>query len=121
MRILSGYADDPTPVLAGGDDGANPCGGTGTTTRLDCRPYSASFCHIPICSKVATANTISRMLSALPPIGAAVRVMFYDLHTLQQRFYLHSSAIATMHSTIPLIQHRLRTQAVPKITAIACT
>ena len=47
--------------------------------------------------------------------------MFYDLHTLQQRFYLHSSAIATMHSTIPLIQHRLRTQAVPKITAIACT
>lgn len=35
--------------------------------------------------EVATANTISRMISQLPMIGPPARVMFYDLHTLQVR------------------------------------
>lgn len=33
--------------------------------------------------EVATANTLSRVLSALPRFGSPARVMFYDLHTLQ--------------------------------------
>jgi len=53
--------------------------------------------------EVATANTLSRVLSALPRTGSPARVMFYDLHTLQNRFYFHTGAIATMHSGIPLV------------------
>jgi hypothetical protein len=53
--------------------------------------------------EVATANTLSRVLSALPRIGSPARVMFYDLHTLQNRFYFHTGAIATMHTAIPLV------------------
>lgn len=53
--------------------------------------------------EVATANTLSRVLSALPRYGSPARVMFYDLHTLQNRFYFHTGAIATMHSGIPLV------------------
>jgi phosphoribosylpyrophosphate synthetase len=57
--------------------------------------------------EVATANTVSRMLSSLPLHGSPTRVMFYDLHTLQNRFYLHTGAIATLHSAIPLLKKEL--------------
>jgi len=53
--------------------------------------------------EVATANTIGRMLSSLPPSGRPIRVMIYDLHTLQNRFYLHTHAIASLHSAVPLL------------------
>jgi hypothetical protein len=42
--------------------------------------------------EVATANTLARLLSSLPPCGKTTRVMFYDLHTLQNRFYLRCLA-----------------------------
>ena len=60
--------------------------------------------RVTVEGQVATANTVSRMLSSLPPHGAPARVMFYDLHTLQQRFYLHSGALASMHSCIPILK-----------------
>eukprot|EP00959_Pyramimonas_sp_CCMP1952_P276112 5771516-Pyramimonas_sp.AAC.1 len=53
--------------------------------------------------EVATANTLARLLSSLPQCGRTTRVMLYDLHTLQNRFYMSSNAVATMHSTIPLL------------------
>lgn len=68
--------------------------------------------------EVATANTLSRVLSALPRFGSPARVMFYDLHTLQNRFYLHTGAIATLHSAIPLIKEAMA-KADPPISAIA--
>jgi phosphoribosylpyrophosphate synthetase len=83
-------------------------------------PYlpTATMERITVEGEVATANTLCRMLSGLPHTGGPSRVMFYDLHTLQNRFYLHSGAIATMHSTIPLIKAVL-TQPHSPITAIA--
>jgi len=71
-----------------------------------------------IAGEVATANTVSRMLSALPRFGPPARVMFYDLHTEQNRYYLHTGAIATMHSAIPLIRAAMD-KAEPAITAVA--
>jgi len=68
--------------------------------------------------EIATANTTARMLSNLPSIGWPARVMFYDLHTLQNRFYLHSNAIATLHTAIPLIK-AVMAKANPPFTAIA--
>lgn len=65
--------------------------------------------------KVATANTYSMLLSNLPTVGCPNRIMLYDLHTLQNRFYFHSSTIPSMHSSVPLLFHRLRAS---KITAV---
>jgi len=73
-------------------------------------PYlpTATMERITMEGEVATANTVCRMLSGLPHTGGPARVMFYDLHTLQNRFYLHSGAIATMHTTVPLIKDVLK-------------
>lgn len=61
--------------------------------------------------KVATANTYSMLLSNLPTVGKPTRLMIYDLHTLQNRFYFHSSTIPSLHSTIPLLLTRLKNTA----------
>jgi hypothetical protein len=60
--------------------------------------------------EVATANTLARLLSSLPTCGRTTRVMLYDLHTLQNRFYMSNNAVATMHSTIPLLLAELARQ-----------
>jgi hypothetical protein len=38
--------------------------------------------------QVATAATYAHMFSSLPSCGRPTRLMVYDLHTLQNRFYL---------------------------------
>ena len=40
--------------------------------------------------QVATAATYAHMFSSLPSCGRPTRLMVYDLHTLQNRFYLVS-------------------------------
>lgn len=65
--------------------------------------------------KVATANTYSMLLSNLPSVGRPNRLMLYDIHTLQNRFYFHSSTIPSLHSSVPLLFARLRSC---KITAV---
>lgn len=40
-----------------------------------------------------------------------MRVMVYDLHTLQNRFYFSNHAVATLHSTFPLIIREIRRSA----------
>merc|ERR550537_1914471 len=84
-------------------------------------PYlpTATMERSEIEGEVATANTVSRMLSCLPPHGTPTRVMFYDLHTLQNRFYLHTGAIATLHTAIPLLKKELMMK--PKRTSTLLT
>lgn len=53
--------------------------------------------------QVATASTLARLFSNLPRVGKPVRVMVYDLHTLQNRFYLSGNALATLHTAVPLL------------------
>ena len=65
---------------------------------------------------VATANTYSMLLSNLPSVGKPTRIMLYDLHTLQNRFYFHSSTVPSLHTAIPLLLARLKSE---NITAIA--
>uniref|UniRef100_A0A7S2VLX6 phosphoribosylformylglycinamidine cyclo-ligase n=1 Tax=Zooxanthella nutricula TaxID=1333877 RepID=A0A7S2VLX6_9DINO len=73
--------------------------------------------------EVATANTIGWMLSSLPSVGKPTRVMVYDLHTLQNRFYFHTHAVASLHSTVPLLLRALSSEDTDEeagpITAIA--
>eukprot|EP01041_Mallomonas_annulata_P005677 gene5677-11457_t len=58
--------------------------------------------------QVATANTYAQMFSNLPSCGKPTRLIIYDLHTLQNRFYLHGNAIASLQTTIPLLIQRLK-------------
>lgn len=53
--------------------------------------------------QVATANTYAQMFSNLPSCGPPTRVIIYDIHTLQNRFYLHGNAIASLQTTIPIL------------------
>jgi len=53
--------------------------------------------------QVATANSIARLFSNLPACGKPARVMIYDVHTLQNRFYLYGHALASLHSAIPTL------------------
>lgn len=40
--------------------------------------------------------------------GKPTRLVIYDLHTLQNRFYLHGNAIASLQTTIPMLVKRLK-------------
>lgn len=58
--------------------------------------------------QVATAATYANMFSNLPNCGRPTRLMIYDLHTLQNRFYLHNNAVASLQTAIPLLIERLK-------------
>lgn len=58
--------------------------------------------------QVATAATFAHMFSSLPSCGRPTRLMVYDLHTLQNRFYLHGGAVASLQTAIPLLKRRLK-------------
>lgn len=58
--------------------------------------------------QVATANTYAQMFSNLPTCGKPTRLIIYDLHTLQNRFYLHGNSIASLQTTIPLLIDRIQ-------------
>mmetsp|Transcript_3648 Transcript_3648/g.4854 ORF Transcript_3648/g.4854 Transcript_3648/m.4854 type:complete len:391 (+) Transcript_3648:72-1244(+) len=62
--------------------------------------------------QVATAATYAHMFSSLPNCGRPTRLMVYDLHTLQNRFYLHGNAVASLHTAIPLLKQRLKNHKV---------
>jgi len=71
--------------------------------------------------QVATANTYAQMFSNLPSCGRPTRLVIYDLHTLQNRFYLHGNAIASLQTSVPLLLDRLSrlSPAAPRITCVA--
>lgn len=50
--------------------------------------------------QVATAATYAHMFSSLPNCGKPTRLMVYDLHTLQNRFYLHGNSVASLQTAI---------------------
>eukprot|EP00930_Biecheleria_cincta_P062038 TRINITY_DN47552_c0_g1_i1.p1 TRINITY_DN47552_c0_g1~~TRINITY_DN47552_c0_g1_i1.p1 ORF type:complete len:336 (-),score=37.85 TRINITY_DN47552_c0_g1_i1:94-1101(-) len=79
----------------------------------------ATMERVTVEGEVATASTVSRMLSGLPlHAGSPVRIMFYDLHTLQNRFYFHGGAIASLHTAIPLLK-KVLSESCDQITGIA--
>ena len=53
--------------------------------------------------EVATANTYAQMFSTLPSCGRPTRLMTYDIHTLQNRFYLSGATLTSLHTTIPCL------------------
>lgn len=58
--------------------------------------------------QVATAATYAHMFSSLPSCGRPTRLMVYDLHTLQNRFYLHGNSVASLQTAIPLLKEKIK-------------
>lgn len=57
---------------------------------------------------VATAAIDARLLNYLPRMHRTIKVIIYDLHTLQNEFYFHRSCTPLMRSAIPLLRLRLQ-------------
>jgi hypothetical protein len=56
---------------------------------------------------VATANTTAQILSGLPSCGQPTRLIVYDLHTLQNRFFWNNHMISDLCTSVPLIRKTL--------------
>lgn len=65
--------------------------------------------------RVATANTYSYLLSNLPRLGKSTRLMIYDIHALQIRFYFHGNVLPTLHTAVPLLLTRLQTTSISAV------
>eukprot|EP01127_Copromyxa_protea_P004780 TRINITY_DN14604_c0_g1_i1.p1 TRINITY_DN14604_c0_g1~~TRINITY_DN14604_c0_g1_i1.p1 ORF type:complete len:344 (-),score=39.23 TRINITY_DN14604_c0_g1_i1:14-1015(-) len=66
--------------------------------------------------QVATAMTLARLLSAIPltPCGPA-RLVMWDIHALQERFYFDQHIVPMFRTATPLIIKRLRRLGDPNI------
>jgi phosphoribosylpyrophosphate synthetase len=61
-------------------------------------------------TEIPTANTTARLFNGLPSMGYPVRIMTYDLHTLQNRFYVTGHAIASLHTAVTLMVKYIKSQ-----------
>ena len=66
---------------------------TGTMERVDINDDGV----------IPTASTLALLFNGLPSVGRPIRLMTYDLHTLQNRFYLTGHCVATLHTAVPLL------------------
>jgi len=58
--------------------------------------------------EVATANTLAWQFNSLPRIANPTKVVIYDLHTLQNRFYFKGGALVKMATAVHIIVRKLR-------------
>ena len=67
--------------------------------------------RVDVEGKVATANTFATILSSLPSCGTPARLMIYDIHALQERFYFHQNIIPSLHTGLPLLQRHIHSSS----------
>jgi len=70
---------------------------TGTMERVDTE------------GQIATANSLSRILSAIPNTGLGpAKIVIFDIHALQERFYFTDCVIPVLQSAIPILKRKLK-------------
>ena len=74
--------------------------------------------RVDVEGKVATASTYATILSSLPNCGTPARLMIYDIHALQERFYFHQNVVPSLHSGLPLLRKHILEQRHLDISAI---
>mmetsp|Transcript_28957 Transcript_28957/g.48867 ORF Transcript_28957/g.48867 Transcript_28957/m.48867 type:complete len:340 (-) Transcript_28957:168-1187(-) len=74
--------------------------------------------RVDVEGKVATASTYATILSSLPSCGTPARLMIYDIHALQERFYFHQNVVPSLHSGLPLLRRHLLEQGNLDISAV---
>lgn len=58
--------------------------------------------------EIATARTLARILSAVPPCrGGPMDLVIYDIHALQERFYFGDNVVPVLESAVPLLKKKL--------------
>jgi len=57
---------------------------------------------------IATADVDAHFFSTMPSVrGGPIKLVIYDLHTLQNRFYFRDSTLAKLVSAVPLLKNEL--------------
>ena len=70
--------------------------------------------------QVATAMSLSRMMSACPvTMHGPVRLVIFDIHTLQNRFYFGDTILPCLLTAMPLLTAQLRQECADESVAIA--
>jgi len=70
--------------------------------------------------QIATAFTFARLLSNIPPtISGPAKLMIYDIHALQERFYFTDGVLPLLVSAIPQFINALKTKHSEEKIAIA--
>ena len=70
--------------------------------------------------QVATAMSLSRMMNACPGTKhGPVRLVIFDIHTLQNRFYFGDTILPCLLSALPLLTAQLRQDCADESVAIA--
>jgi len=64
---------------------------------------------------IATASTMARLFNTLPSCGRPTCLLVYDVHTLQNRFYLSGHTLAQLESTVPLLRQELAAAGVDAV------
>ena len=63
-------------------------------------------------AQVATADTMARLLSCIPPCATGpATICILDIHTLQNRFYFGHNAIGATVTTVPMLLEVMREAA----------
>eukprot|EP00927_Polykrikos_kofoidii_P069731 TRINITY_DN65313_c0_g1_i1.p1 TRINITY_DN65313_c0_g1~~TRINITY_DN65313_c0_g1_i1.p1 ORF type:complete len:344 (-),score=57.36 TRINITY_DN65313_c0_g1_i1:50-1081(-) len=91
----------------------------GLTVLLPYFPF-ATMERVDREGEIASAVTITRMLSATPSTASGpVRFVMYDIHALQERFYFRDSILPILLSAMPILLNVLRTRYASEPIAIA--
>eukprot|EP01119_Soliformovum_irregulare_P004277 TRINITY_DN15274_c0_g1_i1.p1 TRINITY_DN15274_c0_g1~~TRINITY_DN15274_c0_g1_i1.p1 ORF type:complete len:340 (+),score=95.42 TRINITY_DN15274_c0_g1_i1:124-1020(+) len=70
--------------------------------------------------QIATAHTFARLLSSIPPtLGGPTKLVIYDIHALQNRFYFGDNMIPLLVSAVPLFVDVLKTEHAKEKIVIA--
>lgn len=69
--------------------------------------------------QIATANVDAWLFNSLPRPGPAIKLIIYDLHTLQNRFYIKGNCLLKMVTAVPLFLDKLVVQHRNEKIAIA--
>eukprot|EP00285_Hemiselmis_virescens_P000774 CAMPEP_0173409698 /NCGR_PEP_ID=MMETSP1356-20130122/72811_1 /TAXON_ID=77927 ORGANISM="Hemiselmis virescens, Strain PCC157" /NCGR_SAMPLE_ID=MMETSP1356 /ASSEMBLY_ACC=CAM_ASM_000847 /LENGTH=334 /DNA_ID=CAMNT_0014371215 /DNA_START=126 /DNA_END=1127 /DNA_ORIENTATION=- len=64
--------------------------------------------RVDIEGEIATARTLARILSNVPPCrGGPMDLLIFDIHALQERFYFGDSVVPVLESAVPLLLRKL--------------
>lgn len=68
---------------------------------------------------VATAETMARILSAIPLSSRGpCQIIIFDIHALQERFYFGDNVIPRLESAVPLLLHQINKDKIKDVAIV---
>lgn len=69
---------------------------------------TATMERVDVEGQVATARIDSWLFNSLPSPGPPIKVIIYDIHTLQNRFYIHGNSLPKLVTALPIFIDKLK-------------